>query len=1645
MEMHCKVTVYVSLLVVWSFSEYACFENLALGKLANQSSNYLDSFDAAKAIDGNRQQVMFSYTCAKTGKGHITASWNVDLGKIMSIHHVDIYYSKESDSEYESTSRGTFAGFSLYISNSTNLNNESLCYHRLQNGTNSPPSVMSIQCEMIGRYVTIYNERLPEQTYPDYYSSTAELELCEVEVYGCQGISQYGDYCLTCPSTCPDARCNMSTGSCFQCLDGFTGDNCTESTTVRLVEGLTKYQGRLEVYYNGTWGTVYQSYYHYNRHDVYKNLAAVVCRSLGLPWITSEGYCCSRYGHGSGPVWLADVQCLGNETEIEECSHSGWGYITYMYHWEDVSIDCLPNTNPVRLAGGSTVYEGRVEVYRNGVWGTVCDESWDDQNTAVVCTSMGFSSERAKTLHDQPFGRGTGQVYMNGVECQGNESSILQCYHRGWGNHVCDHSKDVSVNCTSYSSITIRLTGGPTPYEGRVEVYINGSWGTVSDAFGVWNDASTAVVCKSIGYLWDNATVYRLYQHGSGPIHICNVQCSGTETDLMECLQFYKGYDYKDYCIHYNDIYVKCDSGIDECAEQPCQNNGTCVDLMNDYECYCMDGFNGTDCTKNINDCQPDPCQNNGTCTDLVNDYECDCVAGINGTNCENNIDECDVRPCQNNGTCVDLINEYKCYCMDGFNGKNCINNIDDCLPDHCQNNGTCIDLVNDYQCDCMVGFNGTNCENNINDCIPEPCQNNGTCIDLINDYQCNCTQGFNGTNCENNIDDCLPDPCQNNGTCTDLVNDYLCDCMVGFNGISCENNINDCVPEPCQNNGTCIDLINDYQCNCTQGFNGTNCANNIDDCLPDPCENNGTCTDLVNDYHCGCVEGFNGTHCENNIDECEVQPCQNNGSCVDLINGYQCYCTDGFNGANCAIDIDECASQPCQNNGTCIDLINEYKCRCTDGYNGKNCTNDTYVLHILNFESSNLVLHEGKSTWFKLQLKNKTTNEVKWFHNGYVINNPPRRYKITSLRAENDTSLHTLYIENVLQRDMGAWKITVSNQVTYVSREMTLKVIPRLVLHMNPTYDFSILRGDKINLQCTVTNPESLFDVNNGSLVITKDGSVLQDVSSSTFSTTWNKYSAVEADSGRYTCTHRGYHVPVTASVYVTVIQPEQKRCESEWSEGILWNATLAGTTKQESCPANQKGFATRYCDQHGMWASPSLINCTTEAFTDASSQLDGIIEDGIQNTKKVQETVNNTLQMMKNLTSSTNELSAGDLSSSLDILEKIVDVTNSTGSAIEKEVFYSVIDNVLSANNSKSWTTVSDKTGKDASSILKNMERLSEVVMQSDNVSTTQFSGSNFELTINQTKIDETGIRFPEISTNNVSGNSEQIPTFLELPKQDTKSEKAINYVAVIYKTMSDILPSESVRDPMEGQSERTSKKKEFVNSPILSLTTQNDLGVLMPPLNLTFGHIKNNKSTEMHGVCVSWDFSLSKWTERGCKVSHSDFKRTVCQCNHLTNFAILMRPYSPATEDKQSLKTMSLVGVILSISFTALTCVIYILTWRYIKSDQNIIMMNLCGSLTLSYVIFISAVEQTGNEGACIATTAIIHYLFLVTFFSMLGMGVYYFMSITVTYYAMYVANNFKSESRVHWFLLAIWEIDMRARYYEFIRYLRIRLSV
>ena len=84
----------------------------------------------------------------------------------------------------------------------------------------------------------------------------------------------------------------------------------------------------------------------------------------------------------------------------------------------------------------------------------------------------------------------------------------------------------------------------------------------------------------------------------------------------------------------------------------------------------CSDGFTGMNCEINIDDCATNPCVN-GTCIDVVNGYNCTCDAGFTGFNCDTNIGVCDTIPCVN-GACVELVSGYNCTCQEGYTGTSC-------------------------------------------------------------------------------------------------------------------------------------------------------------------------------------------------------------------------------------------------------------------------------------------------------------------------------------------------------------------------------------------------------------------------------------------------------------------------------------------------------------------------------------------------------------------------------------------------------------------------------------------------------------------------------------------------------------------------------------------------------------------------------------------------------------------------------------------------------------------------------------------------------------------------------------------------------------------------------------------------------------
>ncbi|KAM6397301.1 macrophage receptor MARCO [Pluvialis apricaria] len=98
--------------------------------------------------------------------------------------------------------------------------------------------------------------------------------------------------------------------------------------------------------------------------------------------------------------------------------------------------------NPsIRIAEGGR--RGRVEIFHQGSWGTICDDGWGTQDATVVCRMLGYS--RAVSAFTATAG--TGQIWLDDVNCNGSENSIFDCPKPNWGVHNCSHNEDAGVEC----------------------------------------------------------------------------------------------------------------------------------------------------------------------------------------------------------------------------------------------------------------------------------------------------------------------------------------------------------------------------------------------------------------------------------------------------------------------------------------------------------------------------------------------------------------------------------------------------------------------------------------------------------------------------------------------------------------------------------------------------------------------------------------------------------------------------------------------------------------------------------------------------------------------------------------------------------------------------------------------------------------------------------------------------------------------------------------------------------------------------------------------------------------------------------------------------------------------------------------------
>ncbi|GIM08603.1 hypothetical protein Vretimale_12623 [Volvox reticuliferus] len=104
-----------------------------------------------------------------------------------------------------------------------------------------------------------------------------------------------------------------------------------------------------------------------------------------------------------------------------------------------------PAEYQLRLVSWLQPNEGRVEIFYNGTWGTVCDDGFGNAEANVVCRELGYASGEAVPT----WGGGTGPILMDDVSCSSSSppSRLYQCSFNGWGLHNCAHSEDVGVRC----------------------------------------------------------------------------------------------------------------------------------------------------------------------------------------------------------------------------------------------------------------------------------------------------------------------------------------------------------------------------------------------------------------------------------------------------------------------------------------------------------------------------------------------------------------------------------------------------------------------------------------------------------------------------------------------------------------------------------------------------------------------------------------------------------------------------------------------------------------------------------------------------------------------------------------------------------------------------------------------------------------------------------------------------------------------------------------------------------------------------------------------------------------------------------------------------------------------------------------------
>ncbi|TSK31506.1 T-cell differentiation antigen CD6 [Bagarius yarrelli] len=224
------------------------------------------------------------------------------------------------------------------------------------------------------------------------------------------------------------------------------GNDCSEMSEVicgnhkvRLSGGSHKCAGRVELWNAGQWGTVCDD--GWDTQD-----ADVVCAQLNCGYAISVNGQGGPYSQGRGPILIDELNCTGKERSLWECPAVREGHDCG--HKEDAGVVCS-EYKALRLTGGLDRCSGRVEIHRNGSWGTVCENCWEKQEASMACNMLGCGKEKQFTGFKTPFNHENGTVWF--YQCLKSHKILWECREldvtRGY---MCKDTSAAGLICNTF-------------------------------------------------------------------------------------------------------------------------------------------------------------------------------------------------------------------------------------------------------------------------------------------------------------------------------------------------------------------------------------------------------------------------------------------------------------------------------------------------------------------------------------------------------------------------------------------------------------------------------------------------------------------------------------------------------------------------------------------------------------------------------------------------------------------------------------------------------------------------------------------------------------------------------------------------------------------------------------------------------------------------------------------------------------------------------------------------------------------------------------------------------------------------------------------------------------------------------------------